>query len=274
MDKTKLDKDWPPYTCNTIQEVYGKLHQTGCVYAFRGLTQHFDNLWSSIDLQEMGPRDPIQLETDLLKEFIRRAWNDLTPQEQQRCLLAEARWGKRRNTGWMVVARHRMVPTRCIDWTGDPLCSLLFACEEHLECDGEVWWFNRKEFDDRVAAQWLPLFQKPAHVEDDIERDFIERGGGVWFTALNYMILADDRLDRQRAWITVAGRLGTDHAAEIHHLGVRKKGRLVIPAQLKAEAMAFLREKGITRESLGFAHDERADRIAAQIKAEFFPVKT
>jgi len=171
----------------------------------------------------------------------------------------------------MVVARHRMVPTRCIDWTDEPLYSLLFACEADVEQDGEVWWFNRTEFDHCVGAQWPALFGKPRYVEDDIEKEFSAGRDAPWLTALNYMLLPGDRLDRQRAWITVAGRLGICHADKIHRLGVRGKGRLVIPAQLKAEAMTLLGQMEITRKSLGFAHDEPADEIAAQIEAEFFP---
>ncbi len=191
-------------------------------------------------------------------------------------MLAETRWGSKRNTGAMVVARHRAVPTRCIDWTGSPLYSLLFACEEDSTCDGEVWWFNRTEFDHCVGAQWPALFGKREHVEDDIERDFIAGSDARWVTGLDYMLLGDDRLDHQRAWITVAGHLGTCHAEEIHRLGVRDKGRLVIPAQLKAEAVALLAQMGVTRESLGFARDDPADKIAARIREEFeskFPSK-
>jgi len=281
MDTKSLDKTWRSYRCNTIQEylqeAYGRLDQTGRAHAFRGVTRHYPNLSPSIDRRDMATGNPIEIETRLLEEFLRRTWNDLTLQERRRCLLAEARWGRKRNTGAMVVARHRMVPTRCIDWTGDPLYSLLFACENDSECDGEVWWFNRREFEHCVGAQWPALFGKPEHVEEEIEQDFFAGSDRQWITAMYYMLLPDDRLDRQRGWITVAGRLGTCHAEEIHRLGVREKGRLVIPAQLKAEAMALLGQMGITRESLGFAKDDPADKIAAQIKDEFkrnFPPKS
>jgi len=170
-----------------------------------------------------------------------------------------------------------MVPTRCIDWTSEPLYALLFACEERPKGDGEVWWFNRTEFDHCVGAQWPALFGKPGHVENEIEEDFIAEAEKSWFTALNYGLMPDDRLDRQRAWITVAGRLGTCHAHEIHRLGVREKGRLVIPPRLKAEAIALLERVAITRPSLGFAHGERADEIAVQIREKFereFPARS
>jgi hypothetical protein len=279
MDEKSLDKAWPDRTCNTIQEylqaAYGRLDQGEGSYAFRGVTKRFPNIRPSIDRRKI-PGKPMKIETRLLKEFLLRAWGDLTPQDRQRCVFAEARWGDRRNTGTMVVARHHMVPTRCIDWTDEPLHSLLFACEGLCEEDGEVWWFNRTEFDDRVGRQWPALFGKPRHVEDDIEKEFIAEKDARWVTALKYMALAGDRLDLQRGWITVAGWLGTCHAEEIHRLGVRGKGRLVIPARLKAGAMAFLGQMGITRKSLGFAQNDPVDKIAEQIKEEFerdFPLK-
>jgi hypothetical protein len=268
-----LDDAWRPRACNTIQEyledAYGRLDRTGCVHAFRGVTRRFHNLWPSIDRWKIDPRDPVKIETQLLKDFRLQAWNDLISQEQQRCLLAETRWSNPRNTGTMVVARHRMVPTRCVDWTDSPLHALFFACEKDPECEGEVWWFNRQEFDHCVGAQWPRLFGKPGHVEADIEEDFTAERDAQWITAFNYMWLPGDRLALQRAWITMAGRLGTCHAEEIHRLGVRQKGRLVIPARLKAEALAFLGQMRITRESLGLRHGDPADEIAAQIRKKF-----
>lgn len=264
-----LDNAWPGQMCRTLQdylqEAYGRLNQTGCAHAFRGVTRHFDNLRSSFDRRDTTAGNPVEIETWLLEEFLHRGVDHLTPQERQRYLLAETRWGTRRNTGSLVVARHRMVPTRCIDWTYCPLCALLFACASDSDCDGEVWWFNRVEFDACVGAQWPVLFGKPNCVEDDIERDFIGGCDGRWFTALGYMLLPGDRPCRQKAWITVAGRLGVCHANEIHRIGVREKGRLAIPARLKAEAIALLGQMGITKESLGFGYAEPADEIARQI---------
>lgn len=272
IEPSDLENTWPLLPCETVQdylqEAYGRLNQTGRAHAFRGVTRHFENLLPSIDRRELTG-DPVAIETHLFDEFLLRAWNGLSQQEQYRCLLAEARWGRKRNTGTMVVARHRMVPTRCIDWSYCPLCSLFFACESESDLDGEVWWFNREEFDHCVGAQWPALFAKPNHVEDEIERDFIEGGGGEWFTALNYMLLPDDRPSRQKAWITVAGRLDKCHAREIHRLGVREKGRLRIPARLKSEAISVLSRMGITRESLGFVDGEPADAIGREIDEDF-----
>lgn|GEM_PF-6365290 len=80
--------------------------------------------------------------------------------------------------------------------------------------------------------------------------------------------MAGDRLDRQQGWITVAGILRTNHAEKIHRLGVRQKGRLVIPCKLKHEAIRELEQLGITRESLGLSGD-RADEIATEIREQF-----
>ena len=116
-----------------------------------------------------------------------------------------------------------------------------------------------------------------AHVEDDIEEEFIKGKAAQWVTALDYTSLAGDRLDLQKGWITVAGQLGTCHAEEIHRLGVRGKGRLVVPARLKPKALAFLERMGVTRQALGFGPNDHADEIAQKIREEFegkYPCKS
>jgi len=275
-----LKTAWPPHQCATIQEylqaAYGKLNQTGHPHAFRGVTKRFSNLRPSFDRRDITDDDPVNIETQLLEEFLLRAWNDLIPQERHRCLLSEKRWGSKRNTAALVVARHRQVPTRCVDWSYCPLCALFFACNDDSQTDGEVWWFNRCEFDRCVGDQWLALFGKRGHVEAEIEEDFIAGRDTSWFTALDYMPLPGDRPYRQKAWITVVGRLGTCHAEKIHRLGVRQMGRLGIPAELKLEAIRELEQLSITRESLGSNHGDPADKIAKQITKKFekdYPLK-
>ena len=161
------------------------------------------------------------------------------------------------------------VPTRCVDWTDCPLTALWFACGKNVNVDGEVWWFDRIEFDRCVGAQWPSIFGKRGHVEADIEKDFIDGHEAEWFTALKYMLLSDDRLDRQGGWITIAGRLGTCHAEEIHRIGLRSKGRIRIPAALKCEAKELLKRIGITAESAGLHPREPADDVASSIARKF-----
>lgn len=270
-----LDPCWPKRTCKTIQEylqaAYGLLDHAGHAHAFRGVGTHYCNLWPSFDRRIIKEAEPVDVETRILEEFIERAWNYLTPQERHRYLLAEKRWGSKRNTGTVVVARHRLVPTRCVDWTDCPLRALFFACEDlsKCSCDGEVWWFNRPQFERCLRAQWPTMYRKYGHVEADIEKDFIAKRDRSWFTTLYYKLIADDRLDRQNAWITIAGSFGKCHAQEINGLGVSKKGRLVISGALKHDAIRQLAELGITRESLGLCSGDPADEIGKQIKQEF-----
>ncbi len=174
-----LETAWPSCKCATFQKYlqagYGKLDKAGHRHAFRGVTSRFCNLWPTSDRRDITGADPIKTETHLLEEFILRAWSSLTPQERHRCLLSEKRWESKRNTATLVVARHRLVPTRCVDWSDDPLHALFFACTADSQSEGEVWWFDRKEFDDCVKTQWPDLFGKDGHVEADIERDFKDR---------------------------------------------------------------------------------------------------
>jgi len=276
-----LKTAWPSHRCTTIQDYLkladGKRDLAGHPHAFRGVGRQFCNLRATFDRHKMPDTNPVEIETRLIEEFLLCAWNDLKPQERYRFLRSKARWGKTRNTAALVVARHRGVPTRCVDWSHCPLVALFFACERDSECDGEVWWFDLTEFERFVEVQWPALFAKHGHVEAVIEQDFIAGVEARWLTALHYELLPDDRPERQRAWITVTGRLGTCHAEEIHLLDVCRKGRLVIPAELKPEAIQLLEQLGITKQSLGFCGGDPADKIATRIREKFendFPIKT
>lgn len=273
-----IDTAWKSQTCKTFQEylqaAYGKLDQAGHVHAFRGVNGCFENLRPSFDRRQITKDDRVKIETGLLEDFLEEAWNALTPQERHRCLLSEKRWGRKRNTAALVVARHRLVPTRCLDWSYQPLTALFFACRHDSETDdseekAEVWWFDRCEFDCRVRKQWRALFAKDGNVEPEIEEDFFVKDDAKWFTALNYVPMPGDRPYLQDAWITAAGRLGTCHAEEIERLGVCEKGRFVIPADLKMDAMRELEELGVTSESLGLNDGNRADQIGKGIAKKF-----
>ena len=252
-----------------LQKALSKPERSGHQHAFRGVSRCHDNLRASIDRRLITAPRPIDVETQLLAEVLARAWEHLTPQERHRVLLAEARWGTRRNTAALIVARHRLVPTRCLDWSYDPLTALYFASQDHSYDDGEVWWFDRAEFDLCVAAQWPRVFGKTGHVEAEVEREFLSGAKGPWFTGLNYMLLPGDRPFRQSAWITIAGCLKTCHAQEIHSLGVRVKGRLVISSKHKPIAIRLLSELGITTESLGIREGDKADLVGREISEAF-----
>ena len=269
----RLNKAWRSHRCETLleylQEAYGKEDQAGHPHAFRGVNRCYGNLWPAIDRRKIPSADRVETESRLLRDFLSKTRNHLTPQERKRCWVAEKRWGSKRNTAAMVVAQHRLVPTRCLDWSDSPLCAIFFACKGDSSSDGEVWWFNKYEFDLCVAAQWPAIFDKCGHVEPEIEEGFREGHDAQWFTALKYIRLPDDRLDRQEGWITVAGRLGTNHAEKIHRLGVTRKGRLVITLKLKLEAIRGFEQLGMTTESLGLNDGGRADEIATEIREEF-----
>lgn len=270
----KLDEAWKSEPCDNLQqylqEAYGKSDQAGHAFAFRGANDCYRNLWPSIDRRIICGPDRIKTETALLEDFLSKTRNHLTPQERKRCWVSEERWGNKRNTAAMVVAQHRCVPTRCLDWSDCPLCALFFACRGDSSKDGEVWWFSKNDFDLCAATQWRAVFDKCGHVEPDIERAFIAGDHPMsWFTAMKYERLPDDRLDRQKGWITFAGQLVTDHAEEIHRLGVTRKGRLLITLKLKLEAIRGFEQLGITSQSLGLNDGGRVDEIATEIRKKF-----
>lgn len=43
---------------------------------------------------------------------------------------------------WLQYAQHYGVPTRLLDFTGNPLIALYFCCRGEMQCDGAVWVLN------------------------------------------------------------------------------------------------------------------------------------
>jgi len=170
-----LDGAWPCHKCETIQEylerAYEKEEQAGHRHAFRGASRRYGNLRPAFDRRPKKD-DPTQIETDLLENFVLRSWAHLTPAERKRCWKPEKRRGSNRNLGAVVVAQHRGIPTRGLDWSDNPLVALFFACEGNSTSEGEVWWYNNFEFEVYVGAQWPLLFAKHGHVELEIGKDF------------------------------------------------------------------------------------------------------
>jgi hypothetical protein len=123
---------------------------------------------------------------------------------------------------------------------------------------GIVWWMDNSEFEGCVATQWPSAFGVAGNVENQIEAVFISGDRQEWITALHYIEESLERPKKQKACVTISGRVGIQHDERIASLGVRKCGRVRIPADLKKGVLQRLGELGINGNFLGmgFSHVE------------------
>jgi hypothetical protein len=232
--------------------------------AFVGSFRDWGCIRSSFDVhaEQIAPDQRLALETALLTDFADQAWAHLLPGAKRHAELARLRWHSFRTTSMMFVARHYGLPTRCVDWTEDPLIALFFACRRSPREDGVVWWMCADEFEAGMHRQWGrdavagdPLAEFERRIVAGEEHDgFVRLRFPEWMP----------RAHAQRAFVTVAGRLGVRHDGAIWSMGVRRCGRITVPSEVKREVMDRLDQMGVNGYTLQMG-DSTVEIIANDI---------
>jgi len=237
--------------------------QADCTWALRSL---FDRRTRS----ETPRANRMKRERKLLDDFANKARLFLS--ERERLSIDHF---THRPTGFdvwsvMAIARHYGLATRALDWTSSVLAAAYFAAIGEPEKSGAVWWFDQTELESVLHRSWdewgVPKRDGDPREERAIEAQaFREQYEHLWLTKIHFPV-PFPRMEAQRAFLTICSQLGVNHCEAIDKLGVVRKGKFVIPRDLKTPLLAYLDKLGVSAHSLLYPG---ADVTAQEINADY-----
>jgi len=279
-DQYNVDDAWQKIEPTNLKDFFKrfiKASYPGQEIEFHGASRGWECIRSTFDIRFEKNKNNIPVEQRMMKEtilletFAKEADKYFSSGERRLIEVANFKWKKYRNTGTAFVGRHYRLPTRCVDWTSDPLIALFFACRRDFDSPGVVWWMESENFSYAIASQWMPFYGKKENIEDDFERDFVNGNNKNILIRFRYPEWLE-RPTKQKAWIIMSGQYDVNHAEAIHRLGVRKCGRFIINPQMKPFIFNKLDQWGINGATLGI-YDSCVEKIADEIAGRFFKIK-
>ena len=275
-DQYSVNVAWPvnePTNAEDCWEQLVRLSSSGKAVECHGVHQDWKCIRSSLDCRfedkKIHKEKRVEVETSLLESFAKYADLHLPPEARRFIEVARLKWKTLYNTGTVFVGRHYGLPTRCVDWTSDPLIALFFACRRDFEEPGVVWWMDYDVFSYALAKQWPLFYGKKENIEDDFEKDFTNGVNKEILIRFHYGCLVE-RPIKQKAHIIMSGQYDVHHDKAIHRLGVQKCGRFIIKPQMKTDLLNKLNRWGINGATLGIG-DSCVEIIADDVAKQFCP---
>lgn len=108
---------------------------------------------------------------------------------------------------WIVYAQHFGVPTRLLDFTGNPLVALFFACSDSKDNDGFVWVLNLKNYNNVLAKS---LGKRKENTRQDLIFEILDFIQGVAKNCPKYPVpfvpyYLDERMSAQSSNFLIWG---------------------------------------------------------------------
>lgn len=192
---------WSSVSAQTAEEAIAwATHPDRAAWAFRGQPDAtFENLRPSLFRMHpsVPPRVAFRYECASIEHFRRHATMHLSVHEQ---LIV-------RETIFCTVAvmRHYGAPTRLLDWTGNPIAALYFACSQEPSKDAMLWGFNGSALVEPANSISLALPKS----YDDWARACAANPAPIQTIIPQYSF---PLLTAQDGFFTIAPQLPADHA--------------------------------------------------------------
>jgi len=152
-----------------------------------------------------------------------------------------------------------------------PWVAAWFACHEHSDVDGAIWWSDQSQFENVIGGQWdnwrVPIraehlgVKAEAHVIESLglnERAFettaFDPHGPPWISKIHYRFPCS-RMEAQQGFATACGRLRMTQNEAIDGLPDSEsigRGRILIAAGIKGQVLDFLRTMNVHARSLEY----------------------
>jgi hypothetical protein len=247
-----MAESWESKLLRTLEEVQSVLLDlSGKPWLCRGQNEPFGNLFPRIDrgvLKTLRRAEKLALERQSVNLF-RSSARALAPGEQK--ALDD-------DVVALMLLGHFGVPTRLLDWSASPWVAAYFAAQGPDDKDGEIWAFDRPQYETKGKEQWK---RWPETTTDGTGADdkfdanltaFRLEEPRPWLIAAFYEPGFPRHIAQQSRY-TMTARFGIDHAKAIADLlRAESEHRLFrIGASVKPALRTVLREEhGVWRGSL------------------------
>ena len=127
-------------------------------------------------------------EKDILDNFIREGSSYLNLKKDSRLR-------------WAEYAQHYGAPTRLLDWSGNPLVALFFACQDFIEEDGAVWMLQKEKYSS--FAKMKNCIDN--NITEELIADIIENKINITYPLLYKPYYFNERMSAQNSCFMVWG---------------------------------------------------------------------